>query len=253
MRFGQHLRELSRLRAGVAASAVLALLAAVWSVAQIGLIPPTLSPRSEEMATAFTQVVVDTPNSAIFDLREQTYDILPLKNRATLLGNLMDSPPVRAYIARRAGVPADVLQVATPRTPAQPRARAVPGKGKGPSDILRSTDQYRLDIQSNPTVPFLDIYAQGPTSKAAEELANAAVDGLGDYLRDVAATQKTPADQVVRLRQLGRAKGEVINGRIQLQVALVSFLLVFAASCAAAVVVARVRRGWTMSAEASSY
>jgi hypothetical protein len=215
------------------------------------LLPPRVRPRSLEMATAYTQVMVDTPKSALLDLRQSTDDVQALTNRAVLLGSLMASPPVLAYIARRAGVPADVLQVQAPRTPAQPRPRTVPGRSNGPTDLLRSTDQYRLDIQADPIVPFLDIYAQAPTASAAGVLANAAVDGLGDYLRALGA-QGTPRGMQVQLRQFGRARGEVINKGIDLQVALLTFVFVFAVACAAAVAIARIRRGWLLAAAASA-
>jgi hypothetical protein len=252
MAFGRHLRELLRLRVGVTASLLLAVLAAVWGVADISLTPPKLTPRSLKMGTAFTQVVVDTPKSAILDLRQQTYDIESIKNRAVLVGNVMASPPVLTSIARRANVRADALQIVTPRTPAEPRPRAELGDKKGPGDILESTNQYRLDIQANPTVPVLDVYAQAPSAAAAEQLANAAVDGLGDYLRELAGSQRTPEEMQVELRQLGRARGEVINDGIELQVAVVLFLLVFAVSSAAVVVISRVRQGW-VAAEAAGW
>ena len=248
MGFGTHLRELSRLRLGVAASLVLAMVAAVWSQAEISLGPPRLTPRSLEMATAYTQVVVDTPESALLDLRQGTADIEGLKNRAVLVGSLMGSPPVRAYIARRAHVPADAIQVVTPRTPDAPRAREQPGHKQGPRDLLRSTDQYRLDIQASPTVPVLDVYAQAPDATAAQELADAAVGGLGDYLRAFARAQRTPQDMQVRLRQLGRARGDVLNDGVGIQVALLTFLAVFALSCAAVIGLARIRRGWAVAA-----
>jgi hypothetical protein len=248
MQFGRHLRELSRLRVGVIVSAALALLTAVWSVADYSLIPPRLEPRKLELATAYTQVVVDTPRSAIIDLRQATSDIDALKNRAVLAGNVIASPPVRAHIARRAGVSPEALQVVTPRTPAQPRAQATADNEKGPTDLFRSTDQYRLDIQANPTVPILDVYAQAPTAAAAARLANAAAEGLGDYLRDLGASERTPEEMQVKLRQLGPAKGEVLNDGVGVQVALLTFLFVFAASCAAAVLIARVRRGWRIAA-----
>ena len=63
-----------------------ALVLSVWSVANISLIPPGLSPRSLEMATATTQVVVDTPKSALIDIRQNTYSLDGLTNRALLLG-----------------------------------------------------------------------------------------------------------------------------------------------------------------------
>ena len=241
-----HLRELSRLPAGVAVSAIVALLAAVWSVASIGLLPPRLTPRSLEMATAHTQVVVDTPESAILDLR-QPANLDALKNRAVLVGTLMGSPPVRAYIARRAHVVPSRLQVQAPRTPEQPRPTADSGQKKGARDLLRSTDQYRLDVQTNPTVPIIDIYAQAPSARSAAQLADAAVAGLGDYMGSVARSDGTPQDAKVRLRQLGRARGTVINQGIEPQLAVLTFVLVFGVACVATVAVARIRRGFALA------
>jgi len=249
MGFGRHLRELSHLRLGLAMSLLIGLLAAVWSVNEISLAPPKLTPRSLEMASAFTQVVVDTPDSAILDLRQGTDDIQALKNRALLVGNVIGSPPVRVFIAKRAHVPAEALQVVTPRTPQAPRPRAEVGQKKGPRDLFKSTDQYRLDIQANPTVPVLDVYAQAPTAAAAKQLANAAVDGLGDYLDELATSEKTPSASQVRLTQLGRARGEVLNKGVGAQVALLAFLAGFTLSCVAAIGISRLRSGWRLAGD----
>ena len=252
MRFGMHLRELSRLPLGVAVSALLAAFAAVWSVADISFSPPRLEPRALDMATAQAQVVVDTPYAAAVDLRQGVDDIEPLKQRAVLIGTLMASAAVRADIADRAGVPAERLQIVAPRTPEQPRPVAQSGEKKGPADLFKSTDQYRLDVQANPTVPLLTIQAQAPTADASEDLANAAVSGLDDYLGQLAASENTPDELQVKLRQLGTAKGNVINKGVQVQVILVVFSLVFALSCAATILLARVRRGWHLARVAES-
>jgi len=156
----------------------------------------------------------------------------------------MVSPPVLAYIGRRAGVPSDIIETQTPLTPDFPRPLAAAGQEKHTGDLFKSTDQYRLNIQANPTVPILQILAEAPNAKAATTLANAAVDGLRDYLAAQARTQGTALDDQVRLSQLGRAEGRVINGGVRWQIAMLSFLIVFALSAATAVFIGRVRRGW---------
>lgn len=247
MEFGIRMRALSQLRAGVIASAVLALVAAVWSVGKISLLPPSVTPRSLEMATASTQVVVDTPRSAMLDLRQNAYNFAGLTDRAVLLGNVIASPPVRAAIARRARVPFDLLRVAPPLTAKQPRPLAEGGNKRRTNDILKSNDQYRLSIRANPTVPVLDIYAQAPTAKTAENLANAAVDGLRAHLTGLAGSERTPPAEQIRLVQLGRARGAVINGGVEWQVALLAFVLTFAAACATSIFLSRVKQGWRMA------
>jgi hypothetical protein len=252
MKLGMHLRELSRLRIGLVLSVFVAALAAVWSVAAISLSPPRLTPRALDIASAETQVVVDTPYSTVVDLRQGVNDIDPLTQRALLVGTLMSTEAVREDIAKRAHLAPERLQVVAPRTPDQPRPTAQSGEKKGPGDLLQTTDQYRLDIESNPTIPLLSIIAQAPTAAAAARLANSAVSGLRDYVNELVASERTPDDVQITLRQLGSAHGEVVNHGVQPQVAAVVFMLVLALSCATSIVIARVRRGWRVAVAAES-
>ena len=243
MRLGIRIRKLWQLRRGVVVCVAVALLAALWSVQRISLFPPGLSPRALEMATASTQVVVDTPESGLLlDLRDDRY-LESLTDRAVVLGNIMTIGKVRASIARRAGIPVQGLQISPPLTPKQPRGLAEVGNDRHVSDVLKLNDQYRLNVQANPTVPVLYIYAQTPTAASAEALANAAVDAMRGYLADLARSTDTPDTQRIHLVQVGRARGEVINASIDWQAAILAFLLTFAASCATLILVARVREG----------
>jgi hypothetical protein len=227
---GINTREPPRPAVALVVSILLAALAAFWSLYKIGLVPPSLTPRAVEMGAASTEVVVDTPDSAILDLRQGTSNLESLNNRALLVGNVMASLPVRDYIGRRAHVAPDAIRVAPPLTPDFPRPLAQTGDAKHTTDLLRSADQYRLSIEANPTVPVLYIHAQAPSAKAAAELANGSVDGLRDYLAAVAASDRVAPTQQVQVRQLGRARGGVINDGAGLQFALVVFLGVFGAS-----------------------
>ena len=249
MQLGKHLYELWRLRLGVALALVLALFAALWSVKKVSVFPPSVQSRSLEMAAAQTRVLVDSPKSAVLDLAMSTSDIQSITNRSLLIANVMASAPVREYIARRAHVPADVLQVASPVTPAFPRPLATNGNKPKTKDILRSPGEYRLSLTSNPTVPIVDVYAEAPTAAAAQQLANGAVDGMRDSLRDLGDSQQIPVNQRVDLEQLGRAKGGLIDRGVNVEVAALSFLLVFAASSLAVLFVSRVRRGWVSESQ----
>jgi hypothetical protein len=248
MGIGIRMRRLWKMKAGVLACTLLAAIAAVWSLNKISLSPPDLTPRSLEMASASTQVVVDTPRSAILDLRQDTYSIDGLINRAVLLGNVIASPPVRESIERRADLPRDVLQVTPPLTPKQPRARVPEDTERRTSDILKSNDQYRLTIQANPSAPVLYIYAQAPTAGTAAELANSSVDELRTYLTDLAAFEDTPAKEQIRLVQLGRAEGAVVNEGVKWEVGVLAFILTFAVACATLILLGRVRQGWRLAA-----
>jgi hypothetical protein len=248
MKLGARFRELWRMRPVVAASALLAIVVAIWSVARISILPPRIESRSLEMATAATHVVVDKPRSTILDLREDTYSLEALRQRAIVLGNVIANGEVRDAIAHHADVPSDKLQIAPPLTPNQPRAVVASTDRKHATDLLATTDQYRLSIQANPTVPMLDIYAQAPDPERAALLANTAVEQLRAYLDKLAVSEQTPEGHQVRLLQLGRAEGAVINASIDVQIALLVFVLTFAIACATLIFASRVRDGWRTEA-----
>jgi hypothetical protein len=249
---GIRMRTLWRLRGGMILCLALSLLAAVWSVQKISLFPPSLTPRSLEMATASTSVVIDTPTSALVDLRQDTYSLDGLTNRAVLLGNVISSTTVRQHIARRAGLPVERLTIQAPLTPKQSAPRADSENRRTTGDIVKSTDHYRLNIQSNPSVPVLDIYAQTPNAESAAILVNSAVEELQAYLVDLARAEKTPPHKQITLIQLGKARGTVINEGVDWQIAILAFLITFGISSATVIFAARVRAGWRLAAAAES-
>ena len=244
MEFGIRLRTLWRLKLWLLACVLFALVAGIWSVARISLSPLSLEPRKLEMAAASTHMLVDSRSSMLIDLRENTYNIEGLRNRAVLLGNVAASSDVRTKIAERVGIPVTVLKVQPPLTSEMTTRPANSENPQKTSDILRSPDQYRLNLTTNPSVPMLDVYAQAPTAELAAALANATVDELKAYLERLAATQRTPDQLQIRLRDLGRAQGVVINQGVDRQVAILVFLLTFGVGGATVIFFSRVRAGW---------
>lgn len=246
MQFGVHLHELWKLRRAVFLVAVLATLLALDSVAKISILPPGIHSRSLAIAGAQVHVLVDSPKSRSVDFNSQTTstDIAALTQRAVLVGNVMASIPVREYISRHSGIPANLIQAVAPITANVPRVITEPGSEKRTSDLWASTDQYRLDIEANPTVPILDIYSQAPTTDAAVRLANGAVAGLQQYLRAVASSEHLSPGQQVNVLQLGSAVGGVVTGHMNYELFLLTFLVVLLIGCCTVVFVSRARRGW---------
>jgi hypothetical protein len=248
MKLASEIRHLGRLqRLALLVSALVGLLAAVASVERIGLLPPKLSPRAVEIATAHTSVVVDSPNSVVLDNRADTSNFLALQNRAILLGNVIASAPVLQYIGRQLHVPDDVIAVSAPATPEDPLPRVISGHARSVTDLLRYSNQYRLSVEANPTAPVLDIYSEGPTEATAVELANAAVDGLRSYMSTLGVARRVPQRDQIRVTQLGRAEGGLTNPGARWQLALLAFIVGFFVSLGAIVLVVRARRGWVQA------
>jgi hypothetical protein len=251
MQLGIYLRELWGRKLGLLLVLVVAVALALRVGFGAGLIPPRLNPDSLELAGASTHILVDTPKSSVTDLRQTTYNLTELSNRALLLGNLMASPPVRRYIAREAGVRADQIRVSPPLTPEQPRALADVAHQPSSTDILKSPHEYRISVQSNPTVPEVDIYTEAPNPEAAVNLANSSVKGLRDYLDQLSRTDSTPKLNSVRVVQLGQAEGATIDRGAGLKIAILAFLVAAGLGCALLLALGRVRRGWISAGEES--
>ncbi len=243
MKLGMLLHGLSRRPVVLGLSLVVAAVAAVFSVYRITVSPPGLHARSVGMAAASTQVLVDNPYSIVLDLNQGSYQLQQLAQSATLLGDVMVSLPVREDIARRVGVPVDLIQTSAPATPQFPQAITSPNRTT--SDLLSSNDQYRINVQANPTVPILDIYTEASRPAIAEALANAAVAGLRDYLQTYA--HAVPARQQVRLEQLGAAQGGAVTGGLRVEVLALVFFAAFVVSCTVGMLIVRVRHGWQTS------
>jgi hypothetical protein len=250
MKLGIHLYELSRLRWALLLSFVLAAAISVSTAYKITVLPPGLHPKAMAMSAASTHVLVDSRNSVLLNLGVGADQLDQMTQRALLVGNVMASIPVRQYIADRAGVPEQAIQMTSPLTPLYPRPIADdPQSHRSTTDLLKSNNQYRINIKSNPTVPILDIYTEASSPKTAVALANATVAGMRDYLATIAETQHVPPRAQVHLDQLGTAQGGSVTGSVNVEVATLLFLFVFALSCVASLVVARVLKGWRLGAE----
>lgn len=243
------MRELWGQKIGLALVVLAAVLSATMVLFHVSFFPPSLGSKSLDLASASTEVVVDAPRSSIVDLRQDTYSYLAATNRALLLGNVMASRPVRNYIGIRAGLPPGEIRITHPVTPEQPRVVATAAEQPKTSDLFRSPHEYRINVEANPTVPILDIYTEAPTASSAERLANAAVEGLGDYLRGTAERQDTPLRDKVKLTQLGSARGEVINEGANLQLAIAVFAIVLFIGSTLVIYISRVRRGWSATSD----
>jgi hypothetical protein len=201
------------------------------------------------VATATAHLFVDDPDASIIDRRALPQDVLTLQDRAELYGRLMTTTPVLDAIGKRAGVPGDQISGVARLTANVPNELTQPGSEERADQIRASRAPYRLELQSDPAEPVLAIYAQAPSLDAAQRLANAAGPGLHDFLVGVARRQGFPLKELPQLRQLGSARGGVVNGKAKVMIGALTFVTAFTLSLVLLLLL--VRRPWRRRPEAA--
>ena len=251
MKLGIQMGRLAQRRRRLLISALIGLVAAAGSIDHVSLLPPHLSSRDVEIASADTTVIVDTAKSVIVDTSEGNAAFNSLEDRAILLGNVIGSEPVLQYMAQRLHVPVQAIAVSAPGTPNESQPPVIVGGSRRVTDILRYADQYRISTDANPAAPVLDVYTEAPTVNAAKELANAAVSGLQHYMTSLDVARNVPASSQLRLTQLGAAQGGITNPGAPLQLALIAFAVGFAVALGAISFIGRFRQGWKLATASS--
>jgi hypothetical protein len=236
-----------KVAAGVGLCLTLALIVGVVSTWTVSVAPLHLKKRYLTMSSGSTSMLVDSPTTSILDPTQDTYSYESLQARAVLLGNIVANDPVRSGIARRAGVDPGALRIVPPATVNQPHPMLPRGQEPKITDIVRTTNQYRIELDVAPSVPVVDVYALAPDVVTARRLADATVAAARAYVDRTTAASTTPADARLRIRALGAARGTIVNDHVHRQVAATAFLLTLAASAALLLALSRVRRGWRLA------
>lgn len=226
----------------IALSALVGVVSAALNVGVIGGFPPRPQAANLQVAAATAYVAVDLPvglPSLAHGRAEPPDDLLTLVKRSELLGRIIVSPPVLDRIARRCGVPERDISGLGRTTANVPLALIEPDSERRASDIRASKAPYRLEVQGRPTRPVIDVYAQAPSVEGAECLANSAAVSLGEFLRELGREQGVPPDHLLRLEQLGPARGAVVNGGAGPTIAVLTFLTAFALTAVALLLIGR--------------
>jgi hypothetical protein len=241
MELARTLKTLWLRRRLLALGAAVALVAALLSVYRVGLFPPSLEGRTNVFASASTQILVDTPNSAFADL---SYDLESLDTRASVFARFLASPAAVALIAREAKLPFDAIEAQGPFELNVPEVQQAPTAERRSSQIIGEGALYRLRFENNPSLPIVTVFAQAPKTEEAERLAAAAPAALRDYIDRIQEEQHTPPDRRVEIRRLGEANGAIVNQGTNLQIATLVFIIAFGGWCMLLIPAQTIARGW---------
>jgi O-Antigen ligase len=240
--------------AAVAGALLIALLAAFASVFRVGLLPPKLEPRSLAVGGATAHAIVgpklDGGDLPDVDALTETTEVETRTNRAALVANVLASADVVERIASQTGVDPTAIAASTQVTTSVPDTLTEPSFDVRAAQIASSDAPYRLDVQANPNLPVLDIYALAPTAQEAADLADEAITAGNAHLRDLARRQRAQAETDedgaigVKMTRLGPPVAATLSPRAPLEVAALTFVVVFAICIGAMLLTAAVRRGW---------
>ena len=221
--------------------ALVAAAAATVSVYSVRLYPPSLESRSNVFATASSQILVDTPDSAFADL---SYELEPLQARASVFARFLANPAALELISKQVGIPASAIEAQGPYEQNLPLYQQEPTAEERSSQIIGEGSLYRLRFESNPELPIISVFAQAPTEGEAVRLAEAAPTALRQYVERLQAKQQTPRKNRVEIRRLGHATGGVVNAGANTEIAALVFFLVFVGWCILLVPAHTIARGW---------
>lgn len=231
--------ELRRLWPWVLLGVVLAALGAVSTGYRISPgIPPSFEEKSLSLATASTEVLVDSKKSALGTI---DVDLEPLAGRAQVFARFASSAPIKKEIAQKLKISPAAIATVGPETPAPDSAGAA---GLKPQDLVSPSDRYRLVAFSAEDSTIVNVFAQGPTVKQAVGLANAAATALSDYVVELDRRLKVRKEHLrIRLTQLGPADGGLVNMGANKVLAGLVFAGLLVVWCLLVLLVARVVRG----------
>lgn len=200
-------RALWRLRLFVALGFAFAVFVGSALIYEISLgVPPKFESRQYYVGVASASVLVDSPSSQVADLGDPELAAGSgiLSARAELLVNLLVTSPLKERIAKRAGIPSNVLITQVGYSdPAQGVSTTdSPGVTVKPTDLEANI----LRLTLNDTVPIITFSARSPRPAQAVRLSNAAVTELERYMSQSAAAEKVPPVRALVIERLGHAR-----------------------------------------------
>ena len=193
--------------------------------------------HSTVYSTASTQMLVDSPSSA---LANSGVDLTGYDARANVFARLMTSDEALRYIGQAAGIPGNLIAANGPiETNGSMAATHSPVQIRGGKD-LPFPATYKLSFVQNPDLPTVDVYAQAPTTAQAISLANGAVTGFANLIKELDASSVAPAKRI-EVRQLGGATGGIVDSGASKKMTLLVFVAVLAIWCGMLLFVSRLR------------
>jgi hypothetical protein len=200
---------------------------AVVLVAIVAAAAVKVSSKSVPTGSATVQILIDSPQSALADLKQ---DPAPLVTRAPVFAQLMTSNAILTDIAHAAGVSPSALTAEGPYSGGgEPLDVPTPSPARS-VQLIAGGSAYHFTFVADATIASVE----GPNPAAAGRVANAVAPGVRTWLN--ALEGAVPANHRVTIRQLGNAQAGSLGGSstttlaaiVAVAVLLVGLLLIVA-------------------------
>jgi hypothetical protein len=226
-------RLLSPTRARILAVLVVSTVVGIGAAAyNVGKLPFGKMDHGLAQAAATVHIQIDAPVRSLSQQHALPQDLRTLEDRSELLGRLLVSRPGLDAVGAQLGIPGDQISGLS-RTFLAPQAMTEPNSERRAAQIVGARKPFHLEVQTRPWTPVLDVFTQAPSTKQAEALANAAVPALRQQLAAMAAESAVSPDGTLRLRQLGTARGAIVDPSATKEVVLLTFVTAFGLTAAA--------------------
>jgi capsular polysaccharide biosynthesis protein len=239
MDLAQILRTLGRRKFALTIVVILAIAAALATGYKVSFNPPKLASKAVPSGQATTQILVDSPQSAIADLKQDT---APLVTRATVFAQFMTSSTIRERISNATGIPASQITAEGPFSgPGEPQNTVTPSEARG-GQVRAQTHPYRLTFVAQEQIPLVSVYASAPTAPQAAKLANGVYTAVRGYVDEIAAADATNPEHRVTVRQLGTAGASTVTTGGSKAIMVLAFLAIIIFGCLLIIAIAALRR-----------
>jgi len=194
---------------------------AVLAIALLMAIVVHMSVSSIPTGAATVQLLVDSPDSALANLAQET---TPLTERATVLAQVMTSAEVLKEVAAAAKVPVSQLTAQGPYSgPGQVLDVITPAEARS-NQLLAEHAKYRVTFLAQTDEPIVTASVQGPTAVSAAQIAAAIYPGVQRYLAHLQLQSGTPPAHYVTIRQLGPPQAGSVNSSTRSTLTLAAFI-----------------------------
>lgn len=181
---------------------------AVFAVAVVAAVAVRMSVHSVPTGAATVQILVDSPDSALANLSQET---VPLTTRASVFAQVMTSAAVLEDIASSAGVPVGQITAQGPYSGSGESLDVVTPSEARSNQLLAEQTKYKLTFIAQTNEPVVTASVQAPNADAAARVAAAIYPGVQHYVTQLQEQSGTPVQHRVTIRQLGPPQAGSVN------------------------------------------